>query len=427
MRTRSCSVEDKRFWTESGRRHPRHRARVRRPTSPAARARAPRRSPSSSSRTRCAEQNNRTVFEKLREAALAYHLTRKWTKQKILQRVPELDLLRQRRLRDRVGRAGVLRQAVRLRLRRPARPSSTGNERAAATARRRSTPPEVRLAAAPLGGGAARRRWSPIPTRVRPDRAPARRPRRAATSCCATCSTSTTSRRAQYEQATAPAAADRRRHRSSRSEPTAAPYFTSWLRPQILAALGRGRLSPERRRVPRLLRRAEDPHHARPAACSRRPSRRSRRAALGLGLPTASLVAIDNKTGEVRAMVGGRSTATTPTNPFNLATEGHRQPGSSFKPFTLAVALESGEYSARLGDRLRAAGLHRPQQRRQGALHRPQLRQHLLGADHADASATAISDNSVFAQVGIHVGTSNGSRGWPSGWASARRSRTTTR
>ena len=31
-----------------------------------------------------AEQDNRTVFEKLREAALAYHLTRKWSKQKIL-------------------------------------------------------------------------------------------------------------------------------------------------------------------------------------------------------------------------------------------------------------------------------------------------------------------------------------------------------
>ena len=30
------------------------------------------------------EQGNRTVFEKLREAALAYHLTREWTKQKIL-------------------------------------------------------------------------------------------------------------------------------------------------------------------------------------------------------------------------------------------------------------------------------------------------------------------------------------------------------
>src|SRR5205823_11836793 len=31
-----------------------------------------------------AEQDNRTVFEKLREAALAYHLARKWPKQKIL-------------------------------------------------------------------------------------------------------------------------------------------------------------------------------------------------------------------------------------------------------------------------------------------------------------------------------------------------------
>ena len=31
-----------------------------------------------------AEQGNRTVFEKLREAALAYHLTREWTKKKIL-------------------------------------------------------------------------------------------------------------------------------------------------------------------------------------------------------------------------------------------------------------------------------------------------------------------------------------------------------
>ncbi len=31
-----------------------------------------------------AEQNNRTVLEKLREAALAYHLTRKWKKTKIL-------------------------------------------------------------------------------------------------------------------------------------------------------------------------------------------------------------------------------------------------------------------------------------------------------------------------------------------------------
>ena len=31
-----------------------------------------------------AAENNRTVFQKLREAALAYHLTRRWTKDQIL-------------------------------------------------------------------------------------------------------------------------------------------------------------------------------------------------------------------------------------------------------------------------------------------------------------------------------------------------------
>ena len=31
------------------------------------------------------EENNRTIFEKLREAALAYHLTREWPRKKILQ------------------------------------------------------------------------------------------------------------------------------------------------------------------------------------------------------------------------------------------------------------------------------------------------------------------------------------------------------
>ena len=58
--------------------------------------------------------------------------------------------------------------------------------------------------------------------------------------------------------------------------------------------------------------------------------------------PTASLVAIDNATGEVRAMVGGpivNGQEDYQQYPFNIATEGLRQPGSAFKPFTLAVAL----------------------------------------------------------------------------------------
>ena len=55
--------------------------------------------------------------------------------------------------------------------------------------------------------------------------------------------------------------------------------------------------------------------------------------------PTAALVAIENSTGEVRAMVGGRNYD---ESPFNLATQGERQPGSSFKAFDLAAALEDG-------------------------------------------------------------------------------------
>jgi penicillin-binding protein 1A len=55
--------------------------------------------------------------------------------------------------------------------------------------------------------------------------------------------------------------------------------------------------------------------------------------------PTAALVAIDAHTGAVLAMIGGRNYH---KSQFNLATQGERQPGSSFKPFVLAAALKSG-------------------------------------------------------------------------------------
>jgi penicillin-binding protein 1A len=55
--------------------------------------------------------------------------------------------------------------------------------------------------------------------------------------------------------------------------------------------------------------------------------------------PTATLVAIDVKQnpGAVVAMVGGENYH---KSQFNLATQGERQPGSSFKPFVLATALK---------------------------------------------------------------------------------------
>jgi penicillin-binding protein 1A len=54
----------------------------------------------------------------------------------------------------------------------------------------------------------------------------------------------------------------------------------------------------------------------------------------------AAVVSVDPSTGGVRALVGGPDFA---RSKFNLATDGAgRQPGSSFKPFTLMAALESG-------------------------------------------------------------------------------------
>jgi penicillin-binding protein 1A len=53
----------------------------------------------------------------------------------------------------------------------------------------------------------------------------------------------------------------------------------------------------------------------------------------------AALIAIDPDTGAVRAMVGGRDFR---ASNFNRATRARRQPGSAFKPFVYAAAVEGG-------------------------------------------------------------------------------------
>jgi penicillin-binding protein 1A len=52
-----------------------------------------------------------------------------------------------------------------------------------------------------------------------------------------------------------------------------------------------------------------------------------------------ALLAIDNRTGQVRAMVGGYSFA---RSKFNRATQARRQVGSSFKPFIYTTAIDRG-------------------------------------------------------------------------------------
>ena len=55
--------------------------------------------------------------------------------------------------------------------------------------------------------------------------------------------------------------------------------------------------------------------------------------------PAAALVAIDPRTGAVKAMFGGRNFR---RSQFNLAAQAKRQPGSAFKPIVLATAMREG-------------------------------------------------------------------------------------
>src|SRR5207244_13160997 len=57
------------------------------------------------------------------------------------------------------------------------------------------------------------------------------------------------------------------------------------------------------------------------------------------GLIQGAMIAIDPRTGDIRALTGGR---TYERGAFNRALSAHRQPGSAFKPFVYAAAMAAG-------------------------------------------------------------------------------------
>jgi penicillin-binding protein 1A len=118
------------------------------------------------------------------------------------------------------------------------------------------------------------------------------------------------------------------------------------------------------------------------------------------GDPSASLVAIENSTGEVRAMVGGRDYN---ASPFNLATEGERQPGSSFKAFDLAAALEDGiSPNSVWTSKQKTFYVHSPRGLEKFVVHNDEG---AYTGSNTLTAATAYSDNSIYAEVGLKVGT----------------------
>ena len=138
-------------------------------------------------------------------------------------------------------------------------------------------------------------------------------------------------------------------------------------------------------------------HHARPEPAARGARRRAHRAsprwtrrwpAAGgsyRGRAQAALVAVDPRTGEILALVGGRSYN---QSQFNRAATSRRQPGSVFKPF---VYLAAFEHAARTGEPdltrgvadARRAGAVRLQRRGVGAAQLRRLRRR----DHVAAGA----------------------------------------
>jgi penicillin-binding protein 1A len=349
------------------------------------------------------QENNRTVLEKLREAALAFQLTHRWRRTKIL--TEYLNSIYFGHGAYGVESAARVYFGERLGYD-PNAPADGGRSACGdSTLRLPSCASRLRYWQAALLAGivANPSAFDPI---AHPRAARARRDvvlrdmlfQRYIT-------------RAQYEYGRSqplPAAGDLQLPQ----EPAAAPYFTSWLRPQILAAMGMGRGVPQNVAEYRAyygglkIRTTLDlrlQQAAEQAIASEIP--------YGPGEPAVSLVAIDNRTGEVRAMVGGPIVGGREDYgryPFNLATEAERQPGSAFKPFTLAVALEAGYGPGSLF--LSApANFVVPHTHGREIFHVRNFGNTYSGVITLQ-EATDVSDNSVYARLGIEGLGPNGTR-----------------
>jgi penicillin-binding protein 1A len=331
-----------------------------------------------------AAQGNRSVFQKLRESALAYHLERKWSKEKILTQYLNTVYFgngaygveaavrtyfgegdEPEELEGAEDTAGVVYQ------------DETAEEPEDPDRRESSrvTPAEAALLAGMIASPSM---YDPIEN---PQQAGERR-----NLVLARMLEQEMITQAQYEEALRTPIPD-----EDEVDPPDAdsdePYFTSWMTEHLLDLYSPGVVFGGGLKVKTTI--DPDLQDAAESAIAGRLA--------GVG-PSASLVAIENKTGAVKAMVGGTDFD---ARPFNLATNGHRQPGSAFKPFILVRALADGidpnSSWASMPKELPFKGEKGPE-----LFEVANYEDSYLGTASL-WSATATSDNSVFAELGMKV------------------------
>jgi penicillin-binding protein 1A len=187
-----------------------------------------------------------------------------------------------------------------------------------------------------------------------------------------------------------PAASETQAPQEQTIEGVDAGYFTSWVQQQVIERYGARRAFDGGLKIKTTL---------------NLELQRAAEHAVGDYLanpegPSAALVAIENSTGEVRAMVGGRNYE---ESPFNLATEGERQPGSSFKAFDLAAALEQGISPESVWpSKEKTFYVRGPGGVEKFVVHNDEG---AYTGENTLTGAIAYSDNSIFAEVGLKVGT----------------------
>ncbi len=316
-----------------------------------------------------AAQNDRTLFVKLREAAMAYHLTRKWSKERILRNYLNTIYFGN-------GAYGI-ESAAR---------TYFGNDHTGCadrgSPRKCASMLEPHEAALLAGMVASPSGYDPI---AHPKAARARRD---------------LVLQRMFEQgflnqfqldASRAESLPTRADITPPQEDTQYPYFTSWIKQQVVDKLGGGQTGARRAFQGGLTVQTTLDIRMQDAA-----SKAIQAWLPWTGGPRASMVAIHNRTGAVRALVGGDDYG---TSSFNLATQGRRQPGSSFKPFVLAEALRQNISPGSVW------ASHKKVFTLEGGekFEVNNYNDAYLGATTL-ANATTNSDNSVYAELGLKLG-----------------------